>query len=217
LPYLYYSTFSSLKDYFRRPENIAKSYFPLFSRNALSYVLRSLASPSSMHVSLRLPQPDDSELHPSWRHREGVSYTFNSAYAAKLIEEFNRTNDPAVADELLQHSETLIRQLFRYRQTVRHVEIDELLTLTRIKLWKSVRHDPDKGTAFSFVARVASSVGVTAVQAAWRRYKEAIELDETVELLPVNTPDRPPGARSSVQSRIHRPTGYSGVAQVERL
>ena len=208
MPYLYYSTFSSLKDYFRRPENIAKSYFPLFSRNALSYVLRSFALPSSMPVSLRLPQPDDSELHPSWRHREGVSYTFNSAYAAKLIEEFNRTNDPAAADELLQHS---------IAKRYGHVEIDELLTLTRIKLWKSVRHDPDKGTAFSFVARVASSVGVTAVQAAWRRNKEAIELDETVELLPVNTPDRPPGPRSSVQSRIHRPTGYSGVAQVERL
>jgi len=106
-----------------------------------------------MHALLK----SDQVLHPSWRHPAGTPRCFDSSYAARLIEEFNATGELAPLQELLVHCEELLRSQFEYRATTKYVPLAELMGTARVKIWRSLRlFDPARGSAFSFISRIAS-------------------------------------------------------------
>jgi hypothetical protein len=134
-----------------------------------------------MHALLQNPLPEP-ELHKSWRHHEGAEYVFNSAYAAALMQRFNINGDADAIESLLKHSEPLIKSLIRYRMATKHVPADEMLAATQLKIWRSCRlFNPQRGSAFSFVAMIANSVIASAISESWQRGERCIELDESLE------------------------------------
>jgi hypothetical protein len=80
---------------------------------------------------------------------------------------------------LLIHCEPLIKSIAQYRATDRHEQLEEIVSQIRVKLWRSLRlFDPARGTSFSFVARVISSVSASIVAEAWRRGERFVSLEE---------------------------------------
>jgi hypothetical protein len=86
------------------------------------------------------------------RNGDGHHYS-DSVYAGELIRRFNQSAEVSAVNQLLDHCEPLLRSQFEYRGTVRHVPIEDLLAVARIKIWKSLPlFDVNRGTAFSFVS-----------------------------------------------------------------
>jgi hypothetical protein len=107
---------------------------------------------------------------------------FDSGYAAELFQKIQATGDPAAIDQLLNYSEPLIETLIHYRRADRHVPIDELMNAVRLKLWKSVRlFDPTRGTPYSFVVKITTSVMASAVSETWRRNDAFTRTDESID------------------------------------
>jgi len=156
---------------------------------------------AAMHAPL---QPDERELHKTWRHRDGAPYIFDSRHVTELFCQINANGESAAIDELLRHSEPLIKSLIKYRRADRHVPLDELLNAVRLKLWKSVRlFDPGRGTPYSFVAKVTESVMASAVADAWRRGELYCEL--SAELSDhVSMPDIDRKGINDIGERIRR-------------
>ena len=124
-------------------------------------------------------QPDERELHKSWRHPEGGQHYFRNDYAQALIQNYNATQNIEALTQLIRHVEPLAKSILEYRCTTKHEGIDELLSRIRIKLWRSLRlYDPTKGTAFSFCAKVISSTAASAVGEAWTRGERFCALDK---------------------------------------
>ena len=133
-------------------------------------------APLKMHAPFR--QPDESQLHQTWRGGANGQHYFNSDYARQLIETFNRCGDMQAINELLKHVEPLAKSILEYRNTTQHASVDELLSRIRIKLWRSLRlYDAERGTAFSFVARIIQSISYSAVSDAWNRSERFCELN----------------------------------------
>ena len=86
-------------------------------------------------------------------------------------------------DELLARCKPLVKSLIRYRRADQYLEANELANLVYVKLWRSVRlSDESRGSPFSFVARVTSSVLASAIGAAWAFTDRYTQLDtEAVE------------------------------------
>lgn len=123
---------------------------------------------------------DLANVYRTWRHTEGTSYYFDPCYARELIEKFNATGDEQALDELLKHTEPLAKSILEYRNTTKHESIDELLSRIRIKLWRSLRlYDAERGTAFSFCAKIISSTASSIVGEAWARSDRFLALSET--------------------------------------
>jgi hypothetical protein len=120
-----------------------------------------------MHAPLR-PPPDDSSF-PTWRHPEGGQHYFDSARVGELMALYN-AGEAGVIDELLARCKPLVRSLIKYRQANQYVPTDELTNLVYIKIWKSTRlYDPNRGSPFSFIARVTYSVMCSAISDVWQR------------------------------------------------
>jgi hypothetical protein len=120
-------------------------------------------------------------LCPSWRHPNGTKVIFDSDLAEALIRRHNETGGADITnlDALLRHVEPLARSILEYRASTKFEELDELLSRVRLKLWRSLRlYDPTRGTAFSFVAKVITTVAMSAVGEAWARNERYSELDE---------------------------------------
>jgi hypothetical protein len=122
---------------------------------------------------------DLANVYRTWRHTEGTSYYFDPCYARELIEKFNATGDEQALDELLKHTEPLAKSILEYRNTTKHESIDELLSRIRIKLWRSLRlYDAQRGTAFSFCAKIISSTASSIVGEVWAREDRFLALSE---------------------------------------
>jgi hypothetical protein len=127
-----------------------------------------------MHALLR----ESEQLHPSWRHPAGISRYFDSDYARELIEKFNTTGELESLNRLLLHCEPLLRSQFEYRATTKYVPLAESMSTARVKIWRSLRlFDPARGSSFSFISRIASSVAMSAVAASWQHADRCVELD----------------------------------------
>jgi DNA-directed RNA polymerase specialized sigma24 family protein len=124
--------------------------------------------------------PAAAETRTSWRHPQGDARTyFDSERAAQWIEDWNKQGNMDSLNRLLIHARPLIESICEYRATTKHEELAELVQLCQIKLWRSARlFDPSRGSAFSFVARVVSSVSASIVADAWRRGERFVSLEE---------------------------------------
>lgn len=117
----------------------------------------------------------------SWRHPNGVSPIFDSAFAESLIRQYNESlgSDITALDSLLRHVEPLARSILEYRASSKFEELDELLSRVRLKLWKTLRlYDPARGTAFTFCATVITSAAMSSVAEAWARSDRHCEITE---------------------------------------
>jgi hypothetical protein len=155
-----------------------------------------------MHAPLSIP-PDQSRVHHhTWRNGSNGSHYFNSDYARTLIEEFNATGDETL-NRFLTHAEPLIYSIIEYRNTIRHESADELLSRIRVKLWKSLRlYDPQKGTAFSFVARVIQSTSASIVAEAWARSEKFCEFNESSNAAFLCDPIASHDALADIRTRV---------------
>jgi hypothetical protein len=82
-------------------------------------------------------------------------------------------------NRLLEHARPLICSIVEYRSTTRHAELAELVQLCQIKIWRSLRlYDRARGTSFSFIARIISSVSASVVADIWRRSERFISMEE---------------------------------------
>lgn len=125
--------------------------------------------------------PAESSLHATWRHPTGAAHYFNDSFARSLIEQYNRTGDNRVVDQLLRHTEPLIKSLLEYRCTTRREALDEMVARIEVKLWRSLRlFDVSRGSAFSFCAKVISSTAASIVGEAWTRSERFTFLPDDV-------------------------------------
>jgi Sigma-70 region 2 len=139
-----------------------------------------------MHAPLR--QPDELQIHQTWRGGANGQHYFDSNYARQLIETYNLTGDQTALNDLLEHTEPLARSILEYRSTTRYEALDELMSRIRIKVWRSARlYDPGKGTAFSFIATIIKSISYSAVSDAWARSERFCELDQEHNSYPYTT------------------------------
>lgn len=115
----------------------------------------------------------------TWRHRNGTGcHYFDSERAQALIQDWNSCGNLESLNRLLIHARPLIESIVEYRATTKHEELAELVQVIQIKLWRSLRlFDPSRGSSFSFICRVVSSVSASVVADAWRRSERYVDLD----------------------------------------
>ena len=125
----------------------------------------------------------DCPVVSTWRHLNGDgAHYFDSNAAGQWIEAYNTNGDQEALSKLLAHVEPLARSILEYRCTTRHEAIDELLSRIRIKLWRSAKlFNADRGSAFSFCARVISSTAASVVGEAWARSERFVWFDESLD------------------------------------
>ena len=118
-------------------------------------------------------------VYRTWRHGTGTNYYFDPEYARERIETFNCSGDSQALDDLLRHVEPLAKSILEYRCTTKYENVDELLSRIRIKLWRSLRlYDPERGTAFSFCAKIISSTAQSIVGEVWNRQERFLSLSD---------------------------------------
>ena len=93
-----------------------------------------------------------------------------------------QSGDQDALEQLLAHAEPLAKSILEYRNTTRYESIDELLGRIRVKIWRSIKlYDPQKGSAFSFCARIISSTAASVVGEVWMRNERFCQFDESTE------------------------------------
>jgi DNA-directed RNA polymerase specialized sigma24 family protein len=100
----------------------------------------------------------------------------------KLIADYQAgTNPTAALAEIVELTQRRALTLIRFHQTTRYAPEDELLSDINVKLLRSIsRFDPGRGSAFTYVSRVAQSVLWTAVTNARKNVARHVELDESL-------------------------------------
>jgi DNA-directed RNA polymerase specialized sigma24 family protein len=98
-----------------------------------------------------------------------------------LIGEYQAKGDAGSLGEIVRLTQTRALTLIRFHKTARYAAEDELLSDINFKLMRAVgKFDAAKGSAFTFVSRVASNALCTAVSRARATANRFVELDESV-------------------------------------
>jgi hypothetical protein len=112
----------------------------------------------------------------------GATQHFDNGRLESLIANYQAGSNPTAAlGEIVELTQRRALTLVRFNGTTRYVSEDELLSDINCKLIKAVRRfDPSRGSAFTFISRVAQSVLWTSVTNARKNAERHVELDAAI-------------------------------------
>jgi Sigma-70 region 2 len=117
----------------------------------------------------------------------GNGHFFDSPAVEGMIRDYQSSADPAKLGEIIGRCEPVVLSLIRQRATMRHEDIDELVSIVNGKLLRSLpRYSPERGTAFAFVSRLTVNMLCTTVT---HRKKLAARYPPLERTLALNLPD----------------------------
>lgn len=101
------------------------------------------------------------DSRPTKHHPNGNGdWIFNNEAVQAQLLAWQETRDPQILESVLEHSKPHITRMIR---SFRDLQLDEALNEVLIKVWTSAHlFDPQRGSGFSFISRVAISVACNA-------------------------------------------------------
>src|SRR5258708_6357959 len=124
-----------------------------------------------MHAPFEDPRP--TKHHPNG----GSDWRFDNEAVQSQLLAWQRTGNPRALQSVFEGSRAHVLRLVR---GFREVPLDETINEVLIKVWSSAHlYDPQRGTAFSFISRVATTVACNAQgkHRAWRNRHLEVESD----------------------------------------
>jgi hypothetical protein len=115
--------------------------------------------------------------------KKNGGYFFNSAEVETLIAHYQRTECHQTLGQIIERCRPIALSLIRDKATMRHVEVDELMSAVNNKLLRSLpSYDPARGTAFAFVSRLTCNMLCTQVTHRKKLAARYPALERTFEL-----------------------------------
>jgi hypothetical protein len=112
---------------------------------------------------------------------------FDSGAVEQLIAQYQKEGSREILGEIVSRCEPLTFSLIRSKRTMIYEPENELMSTINYKLVRSISHyDPGKGTAFTFISKLASNMMCTSVSL---HKKLSLRYEPLDEVLAANLPD----------------------------
>jgi hypothetical protein len=97
-------------------------------------------------------------------HGNGNGHFFNSPEVEGLIARYQETGCRETLGEVIERCRPVALSLIRSKSTMRHEEVDELMSIVNGKLFRSLpSYSPERGSAFAFVSKLTTNMLATVV------------------------------------------------------
>jgi hypothetical protein len=121
---------------------------------------------------------------------------FDTEEVEALIRDYQSTECPATLGRIISFCEPVALSLIRAKATMRHEDIDELMSIVNGKLLRSLpQYRPERGTAFAFVSKLTVNMLSTVVS---HRKKMASRYPALERTFALNLPDADEDFESTV-------------------